>query len=239
MNEETKKRIREEEIFRKEVSDSLIKPKNSILTFLNSALGIFLLSTIVIPVSIFTYNKISQKHTEKREAIEKIKKLDFEIEGRLSQFLVNMEYLVEFSDDTTYDFSSDSTRQIFNQLWRELKTPPERNQYIYSVHSEFVSVSLTSLIMELSNVLAESQLDVNRALVYEYDNHEDFQVKDLSAQIEEIKNAGQFIITNEIYIYEKQPSAKMILDRVFRELIIQRWSWTFPYVDCGSRSPFC
>jgi hypothetical protein len=80
LSDDEKARIREEEIFRAEVQKSLIaKPSGRLLSFLNTSLGIWLLSTLVL--GLFGWTFAQWQATRANE--EQIRKLDAEIETRL------------------------------------------------------------------------------------------------------------------------------------------------------------
>jgi hypothetical protein len=87
ISEEDKKHIREEEIYRNEIRKNLEKPKNKsekMLNFLNSAFGIFLLSSIFLTGLTSGYSYIKDKIDIERIKQTKINHIDLELSYRTS-----------------------------------------------------------------------------------------------------------------------------------------------------------
>jgi hypothetical protein len=243
LNQEEKERIKQEEIFKLEIQKSLEKRTNRIKKFFSSSVGIFLLSAVFIPFIVYTYNTWSAYEVKRDSQITLIKKLDFEIEGRLSQFLVSFQYLVDIknNNDSNYDFKSDSARIVFTELWRELKSNISGKRFIFSTYNEFDNRSTVSLIMELSQLLIATNYDFNHAKEYGIPGREGFKPESVDKESKNIREAGKSIITFEIYQYNSKQikSAHSIMKDFHTDILLKRWSWLFPYTDCPYWAPFC
>src|SRR4051794_39520591 len=98
VTDEEKSKLKAEEIYRHEVRNSLSTQKdksNSIWTFLNSGLGLWFLSTIVIGFFTYLFNEYKEDKKTTTVQEEKIKQLDLEIESRISQFWVHLEPIIK------------------------------------------------------------------------------------------------------------------------------------------------
>ena len=242
LSQEEKDRIQQEEIFRLEIQKSLEKRTPRIKKFFSSNIGIFLLSAVVIPLIIYSYNTWSAYEIKRETQINLIKKLDFEIEGRLSQFLVSFQYLVDIKNgDSNYDFKSDSSRIVFAELWRELKSNMSEKKFIFSTFNEFEHRSTVSLIMELSQLLIAANYDFNHAKEYGITNWENSEPESVDKESKNIREAGTEIITFEIYVYNSKQikSAHSIMKAFHKGILLRRWRWIYPYVDCSYLVPFC
>lgn len=92
LTETEKKRIREEEIYRIEVTKELVENKpppsrcKALIGFLNSALGIWLLSTVAVGFISWGYARIQDSNIRARANEETVSKLDVEIANRIRAF---------------------------------------------------------------------------------------------------------------------------------------------------------
>lgn len=144
LSEEDKQRIREEEIFRAEVQKSLSQPAPSksfsgrLWAFLNTSLGIWVLSTIALGAVGWTYTQWQLS----RQNVEQINKIDIEIEARLEA----------------------AERDLANRGLRENEKPfyianllllPPMGERM--VQPEFANRNLRSLMYELMNRLPISE----------------------------------------------------------------------------------
>jgi hypothetical protein len=146
LSEDDKMRIREEEIFRAEVQKELTTHnKNRVTTFLNSSLGIWVLSTLVVGLFGWSY---AQWQTS-RQNIEQINKLDAEIEARIQSAQYRIGNLDASSTATIYPAN-------------ELLAPPTAERII---QSEFASRNLRSLVYELrGRVPANEEGPIGKAI---------------------------------------------------------------------------
>src|SRR6266536_527643 len=125
LTEDEKTRIREEEIFRAEVQKSLIpKPSGRLLSFLNTPLGILLLSTLVLGLFGWTFTQWQASRINE----EQIRRLDAEIEARL-----------EATNSHLYRATPETSPLVLL-----LPPGPER-----ALLPEFINRNLKSLIYEL------------------------------------------------------------------------------------------
>lgn len=226
MNEEDKQRIREEEIFRAEVRASLEQQnapkKNRVLEFLNSSLGIWFLSSVIVGVFGFAYNKYTQSQAEKTENERRIRSLDLEIENRVSQFWVNVEKITKKSG-TNYSLDDSLSVDTIRTLWLALKNPPCsacNHPPIISIRSEFENRSLASLIIELNAILPLGSDD-------KADKNEDLH------QIS--RNIADDMIFEK---FREHPTTRNLWLLFKKHIIRARWQHLFPHTNCGD-VPFC
>jgi hypothetical protein len=90
LSNKEKERIKEEEIFRAKVQKGLAVPQNKLIKFLNSSLGIWLLSTLVLGFYGWAYS--SYQTSQQNEEI--VRKLDIEIEARLGSGALQLEKIL-------------------------------------------------------------------------------------------------------------------------------------------------
>ncbi len=84
LNDSVKNQIKMEEIYRSEIRQSISsKNENKVLDFLNSPLGIWILSTIVIGIITFGYKKYKEKRKIVVENNLKLSRITSEIEFRI------------------------------------------------------------------------------------------------------------------------------------------------------------
>ncbi len=134
LSEEEKSKIREEEIYREEVKNSLLDKavkRNPIFSFLDTQHGLFIASSFLLPMFIwlFTMLQVHFSSIEKTEAY--IKKLDSEITFRVSNYYVHLD---------KGSFTSFET-QI-------------NNSYLYP---EFAGINIQGLMLELENRVKERE----------------------------------------------------------------------------------
>lgn len=204
---------------------------------LNSSFFLWLLTSVIIAGATKWYqNKSEEIHLE-----QKVKAIDLEIESRLSQFLTAAKPLIKFQNDTTYSIGSDSCQKIFTQLWNELKTPPDKNKYIFTIHSEYKDASVISLMALLSGTLSELGYDVNEAKENGVLNWKDFETKSLEGEINALKASMRILMSNSVISTEtgNQINVMQVFEYFFSMPSLKRWQWTYPYVDCGYKHPFC
>ncbi len=87
LSEETRKKIRAEEIFREEVKKTLVKKKGvgeKLIAFFNTNLGIFILSAIFLSGLSFIYSKRQERLAKANANKELTRRLTLEIEHRIS-----------------------------------------------------------------------------------------------------------------------------------------------------------
>lgn len=141
LTDNQKLRIREEEIYRDEVRKSLVKPDGffkRFYNFLNSALGLWILTTIVVGVFTWGYAQW-QLSVQSREQINK---LDIEIEKRFDN-AANSLFV------NSPDWKEGDKQPPFYIANTLLLPPKEEN----SIQSEFANRNLKSLLYELNSRL--------------------------------------------------------------------------------------
>ena len=231
LSEEEINKLKEEERLRFEIRSSLSSAKkNGLWEFLNSAFGLWVLSTIVVgslSYGITSYlNYLQKQRTAKMEVAQahqrletKIQRLDIEIESRLSQFLAELE---KFKDPSGYVFRQNADLKDIHDLWDKLKRAPvNRDGQITSNYEEYRHSSLVSLVIELDEALEQFP-----------------EIHDYPAEKgESLKDVANSIISNRIFW--NNASTLMDIWKTFKESIItSRWNGRFPYTDCVEH-PFC
>ncbi|MDX1359256.1 MAG: metallophosphoesterase, partial [Clostridia bacterium] len=101
MESKEKKRIREEELFRYEVRESLESPRtkyDKVLGFLNSGVGLWLLSTVSVSAitTLYTWSNNHLKQAEEKRILEE--RLTMEINARIAQWTALTSHLKRNGD---------------------------------------------------------------------------------------------------------------------------------------------
>lgn len=243
LTEEEKEKIKVEELFRDEVRKSLADKKskrNSFWAFLNSGLGLWFLSTIVIGFFTYLFNEYKENKKIAIEQETKIKQLDLEIESRISQFWVHLEPLIKRDErnyiDTNYLLKDNIAYDTINVLWEAFKKPPTFNPKLTAtIYKDYDTRTTISLMIELATTL-EQKYGFIKNHNTGIDAEIRFSKRELSErqEIENIEGAATFIGGNGIF-YSPNPSVKEIWNSFSEKIIIHRWDKLFPYTDC----PFC
>nr|WP_299385306.1 hypothetical protein [Allomuricauda sp.] len=172
--------------------------------YLNSALGIWFLSTVGVGLISFGYAKISYNLEEKTKRNQLIAKIDTEIESRLYQF----KYKANRKTDSltiNNSFNNQLYRQNTNgksikEYWFQLKQSPD-DGYIgyYSVFPEFENRNLLSLLFELKALLRKNE------------------------EIKEIEEIIKKVISDELLPIKDTEVDKESIQEILLELRINRW----------------
>jgi hypothetical protein len=146
-----RERIQEEEIFRYEIRKSLEFPRsryNKILGFLNSGLGLWLLSTVSVSAITSLYSWSTNHFKQEQAQIIHEDRLTIELEARLAQWTALTSHLRRNSDDIQ--------PEEFRRHWSELLLPPiltnGNTSKIHPVFPEFEKRGLLSLGYELHSL---------------------------------------------------------------------------------------
>ena len=244
LTKEEKDKLQQEEIFRNEVRKSL--EKNTVLSFLNSAFGIWILSSLVIGLFTYFFNDYITKKKEYDERVEKIQKIDLEIANRISQFWVCLNPIVN-SKDATYPLMSGIVPDTLTKVWMAFKNPsdcPCKNGLILPMYKEFNGRTTVSLMIELASIL-EKHYNVKQT-IYEPSekntNSTNLNDKDLKEksfrdnEIHRIEKAAVFINSNFAVNYSPANGLKDFVESFRKETMLGRWDkLTMPFTDC----PFC
>ena len=147
-------RLRDEEIFRLEVRSQLEaasrRPRSPLLTFLNSSLGIWLLSTIVVGSVSWNYSWWTERRAREGQRRELIRKLDLEISNRIETLRQLLNSLTSVEDF---------------QMALQLSEKPGMGMIALSVLPEFETRGLRSLLWELQSVVPpEARPEIARAM---------------------------------------------------------------------------
>jgi hypothetical protein len=132
-------------------SDPRPSIRNGIFSFLNSSLGIWVLSTIFIGLITFTYHTWSESVKESRDKESEIKNLEIEINRRI--FIFNK----ELDELATMDTSKSNYPEKIEEAIRKIDS---KNCYVFE---QFRKRKLSSLLYELYVLLPEK----NKKVAYE------------------------------------------------------------------------
>jgi hypothetical protein len=204
---------------------------------LNSGFFLWILTSVILGGATQLY----QVHKAKTDLENNIKDADFEIESRLSQFLTSAEPLIMKTSDSTYRFRNDFSKIEFIRLWTELKQPPLLNKHIFTTYADFQKISLTSVMMLLAKNLKTLGHDINEAKENNFENWKSFETKDVKKEIQKIDTAVKVILTTQLEFTksDEEVELKSIMKVFYNDVILQRWQWSWPYVDCSDKNPFC
>lgn len=145
LSEEDREHIRAEEIFRHEVRVSLADQADrpGVLAFLNSALGIWLLSTLVVGFGSWAYATYLEHLEQRREQVATLARLNTEMRGRVRSFGLDLERMENWSQ---------ALRALQN-----LRTGTH-------VYPEYANWSTELLVSEIRNLSGEDTAELSRAL---------------------------------------------------------------------------
>lgn len=159
INETEKARILAEEKYREEIRADLAKlrtpstRRQRLWNFLNTSLGIWLLSSIVLGGFGFLYTTSQSLMTERRSKATSVRKLDTEIASRFLQW-----YRIGEVEEIKRDFAEPSA---FARFYGWLIKPPNQAAnflyVIYPVFPEYEQRPLISLVTELRTLVDGSQ----------------------------------------------------------------------------------
>jgi hypothetical protein len=239
-------RIRQEELFRQEIQKELNAKEVSPLwkqafsnfwTVANSTLGFFILSTIFLPYAITHFTRAqseAQAAARTRHAqAERVQHLDLEIEGRLAQFLANVEPLVIVPHDRQFSLRAPYSLSDIRRQWRIFKMAPSANAEQSSIYNEFHARTTVSLVVELSSIL-KAQAENEKAIS---------NTTEHTQQLKSRAHARLLDIARHIQtdaIFQVAPSNKFlpIWQILHQRILDERWTHLFPYTDCRA-TPFC
>lgn len=222
LSQAEKNKILLEETYRTEVRKMLEgkTPERSffskVLAFLNSALGLWLLSAIFISGGTKLYEDYKAHIEDQKITTEKIDKLDIEIGYRYSRFLVNLYELTQ-KDHDSVKLATKYTHEDVKKLTAGLKS--SNNATGDFLYSEYSSFGLLALLSEEKKLL--SHLDINDDRVGQVIN--DITGLEVFFEVEKVRY--QDIWHLAIVIEEK--------------LILPRWkNNSFYFLDGNPSNPF-
>jgi len=240
LTDEEKSKIKAEEVFREEVRKSLNTRKNSAFwTFLNSGLGIWFLSTIVIGLFTYFFNEYKEAQKTTKERDSSIKQLDLEIESRISQFWVHLDPLINHSD-TTLPLKAGMSYDTVKVLWEAFKNPPSFNpKLMTTIYKDYETRTTISLMIELSTLLQEKYGLSTKPEKLSSDTTHPTVLKPMKKdeaekyyEIRKIEDAATFIGGNGVFYKSDKPSIKELWQSFSDKIITDRWNYSFPYTDC-------
>ena len=146
LTDDEKVKIRAEEIYRDELRAQLnksqeVNAKSRFWTLINSSIFLWLLSTVAVGGITLAWNAAANNRLKAQKKLEveeakrlQINKLNLEIEGRLSQFLVDVESMVERFDEPNHVYQSPyrlkppRTQADVFKRWTAMKAPPKTQE---------------------------------------------------------------------------------------------------------------
>jgi hypothetical protein len=239
-----------EERYRSEVKHQLsgaAEPQNKFIKFFNSALGIWLLSTVVVSVFGALYTSAHQSF-EKRRVIEQeqrnqeqvrdaaIRKLDVEISFRLAN-------LMSFLNGVRLQQAEQSSNRVpVVQLMPErlslmLQIPPEA-----AVQHSFPSLTLfhENRSKTLANLLAElSLLEGQRSPANRENEAGELGPADqIMSSLARISDLTSFFEVKKLL--DRSDNAELVASAIQSDIFLSRWRQNaFFYTDCSASVPFC
>ena len=224
-------RIRQEEVLRAEIRKELTPPaqtnggrwRQKVWKFLNSTLGIWFLSTVVVAGLVHFYNSQQAAHqereAERKEAAAESRRtqdvrerLNIEISFRLSSTITRLKAVSKKCADPPEDKCQ---RAIIEALDPLRKPADEENPPLYP---EYKSFSGLALIAELRRYA---------------DDGEQVNLTNILA-----KTSG-FIEKTVRDMTDSKQSARDVASGLLEEMSYGAWKVGFPYTDCKYEEPFC
>jgi len=129
-----------------------------LIAFLNSALGIWLLTTISVslltPALTYAY-KAYEQHAARAEQINRLR---IEIAGRLIQFQAVIKLMID-EKEAEFQAQPEAARQSIRNLVLSLRRAPAQlaGLQIVEIFPEFKDRNLLSLIIELGRIMPENE----------------------------------------------------------------------------------
>lgn len=209
LTSEEKNKILLEEKYRIEVSKTLAEQKrksNKLLSFLNSALGIWFLSTIVIGLATYLFDQYKQEQQIERQESTRRFQIGLEISSRISQFWVHLEQIVNTSD-TNYSLKNYIPYDTIYYYWNAFKDPPSFNpKIVTSIYKEYENRSIISLLVELKTLYEDDHIFL------EHIEKEDFKkpLRDSERFSFKLQRAATFISANGIFLDTPSPTIREI-----------------------------
>lgn len=214
-----KERIKLEESYRSEVKKLFEVQKtllSKVISFLNSALGLWLLSAIFISGGIKFYEDYKAKQDKKKQLTETVSKLDNEIGYRYSRILANLFELTDKNPDSV------ALSKKYNESHVKiiaLGLDSSRNSSRDFLYTEYSNFGLLTLLSEEKQVL--SQLNES--------------TKDIDQVISHITALKVFYEVQNVNFSDVQAVASAIEE----SLILPRWKKNnFYFLDGTADNPF-
>lgn len=217
-----KEKIRLEETYRNEVKGLLQKKGNKksfldkIISFLNTSLGLWLLSAIFVSGGVKLYEDYKANSDDIKKTNEAIAKLDLEISYRYSRLLVNLYELTDKNPDTvklSKSYNVDDVKKVALSLRNSNNT---MGDYFYP---EYSNLSLLALLAEEKRYLSHLNKDKG----------------DLNQVISDITGLEVFYEVQKADFSDVRKIAISIEDK----LILDRWKDNgFYFLDGNDYNPF-
>lgn len=217
LNENERERIRLEETYRAEVRNKLAeeapKPKKSpILAFLNSSLGLWLLSAVFITGAGALFTQYEHARAEDAKRRETIERLDLEISYRYSRVLGDL-FRLTTRDVNDPVLAPGRTAEDVRQVMSSLNQQPAGGSG--ALYAEFANLSLPALLAELRRHLTNPK------------------------EREEV-DAALASLTGEVWSNTDYSSVKGVAAVIQHLLMKPRWrQGYFHFIDCPVEQPFC
>lgn len=215
LSDDEKNRIRLEETFRHECRNQLAtarRDSSRTWTFLNSALGLWLLSAIFISGAGSLITHWQQQHAEQLQVNDAIGKLDLEISYRFSQVLLRLYELTDQNNPRASLLAKHSASdvQVVLQLLRE-----SPSKTIPPLYPEYERFGIPSLIAELRR--------------HTYDQ-----------RLREMLEGRLADITGRRAEYGNLSDVNDRAGTIIEDLMLSRWkNGAFHFTDCTKAAPFC
>lgn len=206
LSESEKNKIRLEEVYRQEVKKSFEENKSKkssrIVTFLNTSLGIFILSTIFVSLFSWLYKEYSSYKMENDQKRVSLEKLKVEIPYRISYLKKANQHLFEKEFAQIFFMTSGMGRYIF---------PEYENRTSFSLIYEY---SKKTPNKEKGGILLSSFEKV-------YDYYEKVYSNPIDTVLE--SNSGSSFIQTKFYKMQTNDSLDFAKEIQIMEEIIETW----------------
>ena len=127
-----------------------------VLEFLNSNLGIWLLSSVVLGIVTFSYSQLNSHLSEKEKRAGNITKLQIEILQRTMQFQM---YIGPITESKKFN-QEIPNKEVQDILWSTLTLPEKSKDTehpIYAAFQEYKERPMVSLLVELAYLSSTSE----------------------------------------------------------------------------------
>lgn len=158
LSDEEKMHFKAEETFRYEVRKSLEKKEKKtfwrkVWELINSAFGLWLLSTVIVGLVASSYSDIRAKNEAATKNIETMRKLSTEISSRLQMFKVS---LMQLSPDRYYNYSYVQLAHMIDGTGIIDKGSVSQDRPIF-VFPEFQDRTMQSLLFEMERLTKDEK----------------------------------------------------------------------------------
>ncbi|WP_298426960.1 hypothetical protein [uncultured Kordia sp.] len=181
--------------------------KEKLWRFVNTSFGIWLLSSVMVGFFTFSYAKLSESISSRKNKKKQILMLDQEIEGRIYQLISKQERRRDSIDVSDEVIEQSSRNRITKDVWFDFKATPVGNyEGLYNMYPEFSERNIVSLMVELISLIDDDD------------------------EVEKIKKVIYKIISDKILPLNvrNEKDYEDFISKVNSELRLERWQKFWP-----------